>query len=408
MTNRNPNCSSARRLRAVSLVPALTVVLSVLVTVPAAQAQTYTILHNFGLRQGDPLAPTSLILDKSGKLYGTTGAGGNRGDGEGTVFKMNPTTGKLTVLYNFGGGPGDGDGPIGLLRDAAGNFYGTTEGGGASYSGTVFKLDANGTETVLHSFGRGGRDPLAGVIRDPEGNLYGTASIGGNPACNGGCGVVFKVDSSGKESLVHGFTGSPDGRFPAAGLIRDRTGNLYGTTVFGGGGKCTSGCGTVFKIGPKGFETVLYRFTMATDGLYPSGGLIRDGAGNLYGTASGGDPTCDCGVIFRLDKGGNEAVLYSFKGGSDGANPVGTLVRDSVGNLYGVTQNGGNPNGQGVGTVFKLDTNGVETVLHSFAGFPTDGALPFVGLVRDSAGNLYGITVEGGTNNGGIAFKLTP
>jgi uncharacterized repeat protein (TIGR03803 family) len=386
-----------------SLFRSLVAVLTLLVLSHLAQSQSYTILHNFGVKTADGVGPSSLILDKSGQLYGTTGAGGNRGDGEGTVFKMSTTTGKLTVLYNFGGGPGDGDGPVGVIRDAAGNFYGTTEGGGSNYSGTVFKLEAHGIESVLHSFGSLGYEPMAGVVRDGAGNLYGTTSLGGNPACNGGCGVVFNVDSSGKESLIHGFTGSPDGRTPMTTLIRDRAGNLYGTTLLGGGGRCTDGCGTVFKIGPRGFETVLYRFAAAENGLYPSGGLIRDAAGNLYGvTAFGGDPTCSCGVVYQLDRTGALTILYRFKGGSDAANPSGNLVRDPAGNLYGMAGGGSN------GTVFKLDTNGVETVVHSFAGFPTDGAGPGTGFIRDSAGNLYGMTLQGGTNNGGIAFKLTP
>ena len=273
--------------------------------------------------------------------------------------------------------------------------------GGAYFSGTVFKLDANGVEIVLHSLGGRGDHPLAGVVRDAAGNLYGTASLGGNPACNGGCGIVFKVNTSGKELLLHGFTGSPDGRFPAADLIRDKAGNLYGTTLEGGGG-----AGIVFKLGPKGFETVLYHFTVLANGEGPSGGLVRDASGNFYGvTAVGGDPTCSCGVVYKLDKSGTLTVLYRFKGGSDGYRPIGTLVRDPAGNLYGATAGGGSTNN---GTVFKLDTNGVETILHSFAGFPSDGSGPLAGLARDSAGNLYGTTYQGGTNNGGTAFKLTP
>jgi uncharacterized repeat protein (TIGR03803 family) len=381
--------------------------LPALLAAHAAQAQSYTILHNFGLKEGDPQNPTSLILDKSGKLYGTTGGGGNRGDGEGTVFKMNPTTGKLTVLYNFKGGPEDGDGPVGLLRDAAGNFYGTTVGGGASYSGTVFKLDAKGVESVLHSFGGSGYNPTAGVVRDAAGNLYGTTPVGGNSACNGGCGIVFKVKTSGKESLVHGFTGSPDGAFPLASLIRDKAGNLYGTTIVGG-----SGPGTVFKVDPHGIETVLYRFTAGADGTDPQGVLVRDATGNLYGTTFYGGTGCElCGTVFKLDPNGSLTVLYTFKGSSDGANPSGTLARDSAGNLYGTTQSGGDLTAcpkYGCGTVFKLDANGVKTVLHSFAGSPKDGAGPVTGLVRDSFGNLYGITGFGGANDSGTAFKLTP
>jgi uncharacterized repeat protein (TIGR03803 family) len=410
MTNRGKSqrWHSIKRLTAAAVMLVLAAVLPVLVNVHAAKAQTYTILRNFGLRQGDPLAPTSLILDKSGKLYGTTGAGGNRGDGEGTVFKLNPTTGKLTVLYNFGGGR-DGDGPGGLIRDAAGNFYGITSEGGTAFWGTVFKLDKHGAETTLHTFTRGPRDgaqPGTGLVRDVPGNLYGTTPYGGNSACRrGGCGVVFKVSPSGKTVMLHIFAGNPDGAVPMASLIRDRAANLYGTTLEGGNtDKCTSGCGIVFKLGPKGFETVLYRFAGFPDPQYPTGGLTRDPAGNFYGvTGAGGDPTCNCGVVYKLDKSGTLTVLYNFKGGGDGSRPSGNLVRDPAGNLYGATGGGSSGNG----TVFKLDTNGVKTILHSFAGFPNDGS-GVTGLVRDAAGDLYGITGAGGSNNGGIAFRLTP
>jgi len=399
MTNskQRRNGSLTERFKAGGL--ALAVVFSALLVVQTVEAQSYTLLHSFGVRQSDGVLPeTGLILDSAGNLYGTTAVGGSHGDG--IVFKLD-RSGKETILHDFRHGRDDGDWPVGLLRDAAGNFYGATYQGGAYFSGTVFKLDANGVEIVLHSLGGRGDHPLAGVVRDAAGNLYGTASLGGNPACNGGCGIVFKVNTSGKELLLHGFTGSPDGRFPAADLIRDKAGNLYGTTLEGGGG-----AGIVFKLGPKGFETVLYHFTVLANGEGPSGGLVRDASGNFYGvTAVGGDPTCSCGVVYKLDKSGTLTVLYRFKGGSDGYRPIGTLVRDPAGNLYGATAGGGSTNN---GTVFKLDTNGVETILHSFAGFPSDGSGPLAGLARDSAGNLYGTTYQGGTNNGGTAFKLTP
>jgi uncharacterized repeat protein (TIGR03803 family) len=405
MKNRKLQWRSTGYPRAIVLA-AVTSVL-VLAVVQSARAQTYTILHSFGVLESDGTLPEAgLIRDSAGSLYGTTAGGGTRGDG--IVFKLGKT-GNETIMHNFGGGRGDGDAPYaGVIRDAAGNLYGTTSGGGAAFFGTVFQLDKHGTETILHSFTHGPRDgaqPCAGLVRDAKGNLYGTTPFGGNASCRrGGCGVVFKVSPSGKTVMLHVFAGNPDGAIPMAGLTRDRAGNLYGTTLEGG-----DGAGIVFKLDPKGFETVLYRFTLLANGESPSGGLVRDTAGNLYGvTGAGGDPNCHCGVIYKLDKSGVEAVLYSFKGGSDGALPVGNLVRDSAGNFYGVTQNGGNPTGQGVGTVFKLDLNGVETVLHSFAGFPHDGALPFAGLARDSAGTLYGTTWEGGTNDSGTVFKLTP
>jgi uncharacterized repeat protein (TIGR03803 family) len=411
MTNPKP-CRlwlSIKHLTAAGITLVLALGLSALVPVQAVQAQSYTILHNFGSAI-DGSAPSGLTRDKAGNLYGTARGGTYS---HGLVFKLNPT-GKETVLYNFRE-TGDGEGPCGgLIRDVAGNLYGTTYGGGKYFFGTLFELDKYRVETILHHFSDGhndGAQPCARLIRDAEGNLYGTAPSGGNSSClRGGCGVVFKLGGSRKEVALHIFAGTPDGAVPAAGLIRDKAGNLYGTTVEGGNtNKCTRGCGTVFKLSPSATETVLYRFVGFPDAQYPSGGLIRDAVGNLYGvTGAGGDPNCNCGVVFKLDMTGTLTVLYSFKGGSDGADPAGNLVRDMAGNLYGVTANGGNPNGQGVGTVFKLDPSGVETVLHSFVGAPTDGANPSAGLVRDSAGNLYGTTGAGGTKDSGIAFKLTP
>ena len=247
---------------------------------------------------------SGLVRDRDGNLYGTTIAGGNLSDcggaGCGVVFKVDPN-GHETVLYSFTGP--DGANPYGnLLRDGAGNLYGTTNTGGASNAGVVFKVDATGHETVLYSFtgGADGANPFAGVIRDGAGNLYGTASGGGTS----GNGVVFKVDPSGHETVLHNFAGGTDGNLPYAPLIADQRGNLYGTTFFGG----TGFFGVVFKIDPSGRETVLYNFTGFADGGTPSAGLLRDNQGNLYGTTNSGgdlnDQPCignyGCGVVFKL------------------------------------------------------------------------------------------------------------
>jgi uncharacterized repeat protein (TIGR03803 family) len=255
--------------------------------------------------------------------------------------------------------------------------------------------------------------PEAGLVRDSYGNVYGTTlEGGGSTACAGGCGIVFRVNEWGSETVLHEFAGgSSDGANPRGVLVIDEADNLYGTTLNGG----AFGKGTVFMVDKAGAETVLYSFTGKEDGGNPWAGLVRDADGNLYGTAvNGGLPgsTCDfrgipgCGTVFMLNKAGKETVLYSFAGGSDGANPQCTLVRDSEGKLYGTTTFGG---AGGSGTVFMVEGEGRKTVLYSFSG-GTDGGLPFAGVVRDSAGNLYGTTLQGGSapNPSGTVFEVTP
>jgi uncharacterized repeat protein (TIGR03803 family) len=189
-------------------------------------------------------------------------------------------------------------------------------------------------------------------------------------------------------------------------VIRDPAGNLYGTTNgaysdVGGGG--SHNAGVVFKVDPFGNDTVLYSFTGGADGSSPNG-LIRDLQGNLYGTTSGGGAS-GAGVVFKVDTSGNETVLYSFAGGSDGGYPLWvTLVRDSAGDLYGTTGGGG---ASGAGVVFKLDTSGHETVLYSFTG-GADGGTPYAGVVLSPEGNLYGTTAFGGQTNAGVVFEIKP
>ncbi len=264
-----------------------------------------------------------------------------------------------------------------LVQDEKGDLYGATEAGGdlscTGYygepgCGTVFKPDPTGKETTLYTFtgGADGQNPWAGQVRDPEGNLYGTTFAAGDlSGCGfgGGCGGVFKVDRTGKFTVLYSFTGE-DGGFPVASLIRDAEGNLYGTTSGGGDVFCNApyGCGAVFKLDRAGEETVLYRFTDGADGGFPNAGLVRDKAGNLYGTTVlGGDLSgCGgfgCGVVFKLDPAGNETVLYSFTGGADGGLLQSGLLRGKEGNLYGTTLIGGDLSGcfgSGCGVVFKL------------------------------------------------------
>jgi uncharacterized repeat protein (TIGR03803 family) len=357
----------------------------------STHAQTYVVLHRF--KGTDGAAPYGLLtLDRKGNLYGMTRDGGAHD--KGTVFKLSNTREKL--LYSFSGTP-DGAHPLrGLIRDSAGNLYGATALGGTFGGGAVFKLDVKGNESVLYGFagGKDGEQPQSSLVRDPAGILYGTTLLGGTS----NNGTVFKVDTTGTQTVLHSFAGGADGEFPYSGLIRDAQGYLYGTT----GGDGFSSLGTIFKVDTTGHETVLYSFQGGVDGEQPMGSVIRDSARNLYGTTYlGGSGS---GTVFKLDKNGNHTVLYSFAGGADGANPLGGLVRDQAGTLYGTTENGGTENS---GTVFAVDTTGRETVLHSFSETGRDGKYPEAGLVRDSQGNLYGVTYLGGTGNG-IVFKLIP
>ena len=274
------------------------------------------------------------------------------------MFKLNKSG--ENVLYSFTGKP-DGEAPAaGLTMDASGNLYGTTSVGGSSDAGTVYKVDSTGKETVLYSFtgGTDGAYPYGDLVRDGVGNLYGTTEYGGSS----NQGTVFRVNANGEESVLYSFTGGADGGSPLAGLVRDQEGNLYGTTFYGG-----SGNGVVFKLGPRGRETVLHRFTGPPDGRLPGAGLLRDSSGNLYGTTEeGGDSNClegfGCGTIFKVDTKGKETVLYRFTGFPDGELPLAALIMDTSGNLYGTTGYGGYSNSpctdgshiSGCGVVFKL------------------------------------------------------
>ena len=367
----------------------------VVVAVPSAHAQTYSVLYTFKGSHDGAFPNAGLIRDKNGNLYGMTAQGG-RCQFCGVVFELN-AQGRKKVLYKFTGGVDGGLPLAGLVRDSDANLYGTTESDGENAAGVVFKLDKTGTETVLHSFTGGvdGGFPNASLVRDHASNLYGTTTGGG--AYNDG--VVFKVDTTGAETVLYTFTGGADGYEPVAGLVRDSAGNFYGTAAFGG--RCQF-CGVVFELKSNGNYKPLHRFTGGADGASPYGGVVRDSAGNLYGTTTYGGAHPTCGVVFKLGATRTYTVLHNFTCGADGGNPFAVLVRDSAGNLYGTA----NYNGTfGNGVVFKLDTAGAYTVLHSFDG--TDGSHPEA-LVRDLAGNLYGTTGSGGAYDKGVVFKITP
>ena len=325
----------------------------------------------------------------------------------------------LNTLHAFSGQNGDGTGPVAsLTADKLGNLYGTTVFGGTYGQGTVFKLIpptiSGGTwmEIVLHSFGSGsdGAEPsYGGLTIDALGNLFGiTDTGGGTSGCYyGGCGTVFKVAPDGTETVLYAFKGNGDGEFPTGSLIADTAGNLYGTTSYGSGvSGCADGrtCGTVFKVAPDGTETVLYSFKGRSDGDNPLAGLVADMNGNLYGTTLYGGSTIDCnegpygcGTVFKLAQDGTETVHHSFTGGIDGNFPVSELILDAAGNLYSTAAHGG---AYGGGTLYKLAPNGTITVLYAFCAKAhcADGLYPDVlgHLIPDQAGNLYGTTSNGG------------
>lgn len=382
----------------------------------SANAATYSVLYSLTGKPNDGAncncaADGTLVQDKAGNLYGTTNNGGPYDFG--TAFEIDPA-GNETVLTNFQYDNGSFPQP-GLIRHK-GILYDTTFGGGYNGYGAVVRINDRGRANLLYSFCSltnctDGALPLYGVTRDSVGNLYGTTSAGGAYSA----GVVFKVDPTGNETALYSFCpgggNCSDGGYPIGGAVRDSTGNLYGVAQSG-----PNSDGVVWKLDTSGNESVLHAFTGApTDGLAPRGLLAIDGSGNLYGVTNvGGSGTAcgqsGCGTVFKVDASGNETVLHSFTG-TDGAIPNNeVLVLDKKGNLYGTALNGGAYN---YGTVFKLSPSGKFKVLYSFQG-KSDGGNPSSGLLLDR-GVLYGETDIGGDlncseGNGagcGVVFKIT-
>jgi uncharacterized repeat protein (TIGR03803 family) len=310
------------------------------------------------------------------------------------------------VLYTFTN-TGDGFQPdAGLFRDSVGNLYGTTQyGGTAGGYGTVFQLDPHGNESVLYSFAGtpDAEDPYAALVRDKDDTFYGTSIYGG---AAGGYGTVFSLDSTGEETVLHSFASNPDGADPYGGLIRDADGTLYGTSVYGG---TAGGYGTVFKLNKAGKFTLLHSFSGTPDGVNPHSALIRDNKGDLFGTTEYGGNAGGYGTVFEITAAGKLKLLHSFAGMPDGSNPYASLVRDTAGNLYGTTFYGGV---NGYGSVFELSKSGKLSVLHSF-NYSPDGGHPVGGLIIDQAGNLYGTTSAGGDTSCGFSgcgtvFEVAP
>jgi uncharacterized repeat protein (TIGR03803 family) len=336
------------------------------------------------------------------------------------------------ILYSFQAGS-DGDAPLApLIADNSGALYGTTIFGGTPNCfggcGTVFKLTPMGlsySETILYSFqgGMDGAGPAAALLPDSAGDLFGTTEYGGGSSS---LGSVFELMPSGSgytERILYRFLGGSDGLAPLSALIADpATGVLYGTTLLGGGATaCGSGCGTIYKLTPSGSgytESVVYAFQSGADGATPGGALLMTGLSTFYGTAAtGGNTSCGsapinigCGTVFKLTRSGSSytfKVIYGFQSGTDAANPFATIIKDSSGAFYDTTQNGGSQN---LGAVFKLTpskTGYVESILHNFTG-GSDGSLPLAGLLL-RAGALYGTAQHGGgARDSGIVFSLTP
>lgn len=364
-----------------------------------------------------------LIFDGAGNLYGTTSEGGAYEVG--AVYKLAPkSTGGWTesAIYSFTGGS-DGEDPLaGLTIDAMGNLYGTTHFGGVAGSsdccGTVFELSPTATGWqyfLLYSFTGGidGAYPWAALTLDASGDIYGTAFEGGK----NGAGTVFELKRTAtggrRFTLIHTFTDGEDGGYPSGNLLFDQAGELYGTTSFGGILTCYSlGCGVAYKLTPGGGEwreTVMHTFTDGLDGEFPNSGFIADSAGNLYGVVGGGG-THGNGIVYELIPSSGIwkfRVLHSFIGKPDGASPYGSLIFDSMGNLYGTSQGGGET---GFGTAFELMPSSGKwncVLLHSFYESHSDGADPNGSLVVDSFGNFYG-SAGGGELAAGVVFALTP
>ena len=361
---------------------------------------------------GSPMA--SPVFDSAGNLYFSAYG---YATGHGSVVEASPTAAgqwNISDIHAFAGSPADGAHPeSSLVFDAAGNLYGTTLYGGTWRVGTVFKLAPAGngqwTESIIYNFGTNASLPTSGVVFDSAGNLYGEASLG----VGAGEGVVYELSPAGNgtwtETIVYNFSAPGDGVFPFGDLAIDDSGNLYGTT--GNGGSVDKG--TVFRLSPGAggwTETILYDFSADRDGNGPSG-VTLDSAGNLFGTTYRGGMHKG-GRLFELSPASGlwqETVIHDFGWAIDGACPRGRPVIDSAGNLYGATYGGGT---SGEGIVYELSpiTGGgwKEKILHQFPYDAFDGFFPESGPILDSLGNLYGVTPDGGKLGVGVAYRITP
>jgi uncharacterized repeat protein (TIGR03803 family) len=355
------------------------------------------VLHSFTGAPDGALPYVGVIRDNAGNLYGTTTSGGANNDG--AIFKLAPD-GTETVLHSFTGS--DGNYPQGdlIFDQTTGAVYGNALYGGASGYGVVFELAPDGTYTVLHAFTNGsdGGFPVGHLIRDRAGNFYGVAQLGGAT----GYGVIYELASDGTFTVLHNFAGS-DGSYPVSGLTRDAR-NFYGTALSGG----ANNNGVAYKLTADGTFTVLHAFAGGSDGINPYGGVTKDKLGDLYGDTygGGGGANCSggCGVVYKIAPDGTYSILHAFTGGADdGANPEADLLRTRSGKLYSTTYAGGTLN---QGTVFEITPHGAEKILHSFIGGASDGAYPSSRLIKDKDGNFYGTTNDGGSSSVGTVYTM--
>jgi uncharacterized repeat protein (TIGR03803 family) len=398
-----------------------TVFVVVLLTT-AAFASSAKVIYSFSGGPDGQYPDTDLVMDKAGNIYGTAVQGGNHNIG--AVWELSPSQGGWTetTLYSFTGGRDGGQPYKGVTLGPDGSIYGTAVVGGKGGAcedgcGVVYRLTNSGgkwKQSVIHNFtGPDGQGPGAGVTFDKKGNLYGMTPTGGP----NGFGVIYRLkprpDGTWKFTIIHAFTGGNDGVTGSAGrMILDKAGNLYGTATVGG----KHGDGTVFKLKhtPTGWTLkTLYAFKGEPDGAFPYSGVIFDKAGNLYGVTYY-DGEHEVGAVYQLSPqpggGWKERVLHSFGDGPDGGSSTATLVFDNAGNLYGTTSEGGDAECN-CGTIFKLTPgdNGTwtESTEYRFTGNP-DAGVAYNGMVKDAAGNLYGVTVHGGNHNAGAVFQFVP
>lgn len=392
------------------------------------QAQTEIVLHHFTGGRDGAFPNGALNIASDGNIYGTAEEGGDlsacSGTGCGVVFKLSPTsTGGWaeTVLFTFDGKFHGGDPGAGVIRDQFGNLYGTAFTGGLTKSGcqqkscgVVFKLSPNSSggwkEKVLYAFqgGTDGSNPAGGLVMDASGNLYGTTFGGGS----GDEGIAFKLSptTSGfwTETILASFTGD-NGANPNGSLLIDAAGNLYGTAPFGG----SSIQGIVFELSPGSggtwTETILYNFASPPDVENPFGALAMDASGNLYGTAEAAGAAKFYGGIFELTHASSapwpETVLYSFTNGSDGENPFANAVFDGSGNLFATATFGGS---NGCGALIELSPSSSGWTENTLLDFDcTHGQTP-ANVSVDASGNVYGVTLHGGSHGFGVAYEVKP
>ena len=365
----------------------------------SADAQTYTVLYNFGMNKtGGTLPAHSLVEDKADNLYGITETGPLGLTPNGTIFKLAPS-GTLTSLHSFTSSEGY---PVGVTLGTDGNLYGVTDEGGTSancpggsYSlggcGTIFKLTPGGTFSVLYNFDlTHGSDPFYPLTLGSDGNFYGTASDGGSSNCTGGCGVIFSITPQGNYSVLYDFDGT-NGSSPGP-LVQAKDGTFYGTTEAGG----TNNTGTMFSLTTAGQFTVLYNFgpyNYSVRGL----ALVQGEDGNFYGTTDfGAQPYV--GSVFKITPQGSFSVVYDFPL-TQGYNPF-SLVQSTEDNLFGLAYGGILTCPGGCGVIFQVTSSGAFSLVHKFDG--TQGWLEQAGsgLLRGNDGNYYGTTLQGGTATG--------